>query len=236
MLSLPASTNAARGGSNADGREMVEALIGQFERDSSGMPVHLDSTVFINLRRRLVAVGRLLESQEEATSPGTLKSTSSRSQCKPPPRPTSLDGPDIAGGCVRELAIAPEDRIAFHMDRISLPLAKSQAIVHGHSGASGGAHDLTHGAPEREFSGVTVESYLTSEFPTLLVQRDRRDQTVSELGALGLPVFVRPVAAHRPPGDSSSCVCSQSAGRFAKRQLLAVVCAECGMFPCTART
>ena len=38
---------------NADGREMVEALIAQFERDSSRMPVPPDSTVFTNLRRRL---------------------------------------------------------------------------------------------------------------------------------------------------------------------------------------
>ena len=38
---------------NADGREMVEALIAQFERDSSRMPVPPDLTVFINLRRRL---------------------------------------------------------------------------------------------------------------------------------------------------------------------------------------
>jgi hypothetical protein len=54
-VALPALNNktpleAVRG---ADGREMVEALIAQFERDSSRMPVPPDSTVFTNLRRRL---------------------------------------------------------------------------------------------------------------------------------------------------------------------------------------
>ena len=38
---------------NADGREMVEALIAQFERDSSRMPVPPDPTVFAMLRHRL---------------------------------------------------------------------------------------------------------------------------------------------------------------------------------------
>jgi hypothetical protein len=38
---------------SADGREMVKALITQFERDSSRMPVPPDPTVFANLRRRL---------------------------------------------------------------------------------------------------------------------------------------------------------------------------------------
>jgi SEC-C motif len=37
----------------ADGREMVEALIAQFERDCSRMPVPADPAVFANLRRRL---------------------------------------------------------------------------------------------------------------------------------------------------------------------------------------
>ena len=38
---------------DADGREMVEALITQFERDCSRMPVPQDPEVFANLRRRL---------------------------------------------------------------------------------------------------------------------------------------------------------------------------------------
>ena len=38
---------------DADGREMVEALIAQFERDSSRMPVPPDPAVFADLRRRL---------------------------------------------------------------------------------------------------------------------------------------------------------------------------------------
>jgi SEC-C motif len=54
-VALPALNNktpleAVRDG---DGREMVEALITQFERDASRMPVPPDPSVFANLRRRL---------------------------------------------------------------------------------------------------------------------------------------------------------------------------------------
>lgn len=54
-VTLPALNNktpleAVRDG---DGREMVEALITQFERDASRMPVPPDPAVFANLRRRL---------------------------------------------------------------------------------------------------------------------------------------------------------------------------------------
>jgi hypothetical protein len=38
---------------DADGREMVEALITQFERDASAMQVPVSSEVFATLRRRL---------------------------------------------------------------------------------------------------------------------------------------------------------------------------------------
>jgi SEC-C motif len=38
---------------DADGREMVEALITQFERDASSMPVPVGPDVFVKLRRRL---------------------------------------------------------------------------------------------------------------------------------------------------------------------------------------
>jgi hypothetical protein len=38
---------------DADGREMVEALITQFERDTSAMQVPVSSEVFATLRRRL---------------------------------------------------------------------------------------------------------------------------------------------------------------------------------------
>jgi len=38
---------------DADGREMVEALIAQFERDTSAMQVPVSSEVFATLRRRL---------------------------------------------------------------------------------------------------------------------------------------------------------------------------------------
>lgn len=36
-----------------DGREMVEALVRQFERDAAAMPVPPDPEIFAKLRRRL---------------------------------------------------------------------------------------------------------------------------------------------------------------------------------------
>ena len=130
MSALPALNNktpleAVR---NADGREMVEALIGQFERDSSRMPVPPDSTVFINLRRRLVAVGRLLESQKEGNEPWNAQIDVESLPVQAASAADDLDGPDIAGGCVRELAIAPEDRIAFHMDKFPFLLRRARQL------------------------------------------------------------------------------------------------------------